>query len=749
MTAAPLIALDKETYPIKPGLLAPRGVCLSWAEPGPDPAGPIKVGLALRDDGLPILRGWLESDAILTAHNAPFDFGVAVADDSSLLPLVFRAYLDGRVQCTITRQKVLDVAMGMRKWRRANGRVSRATYGLNDLVALYFNGEHLEKDDTWRLRYGLLDGVPVEQWPPEARDYAIGDAVHGRRVYLAQSAAMVEYFGGELPNQAEQQRAAWALHLMSMWGLRADPTAVDHFLGECEEAIDKMEAALEETAILKRSKRTDELSRNPNGTAQRSMKEIQRRVEASMLKLGMQVPRTDPSSKFPDGQVKTDEDTLRLTDDPALHVLADSMTFVKHLGQWGPVVRAAVLRPICVRYNELVDNGRTSASGSEGQESTNIQNPPRKGEVRPCFRARPGWVLVSTDADTIELRALAQCCLEMVGYSRMAEVLRKQHAEKGPDLHVTLAAGVANIPLAEAHRLHLADDLDFANVRQLSKHGNFAFGGFAGAFRFVGMAHDFGVVLARSFPTAMEARAMAEDLRHARRIDSTEVCPVFREAERPDGTHYVETVWTVFEEEFAAAQRLREVWMRTWPEMREYFRIVRELVDRGKRMVHPMSNRIRYVDRLPAAANSFFSGRVADAEKEILFALAWECYVGSCYFCRGRGCERCAGTGQSPLVGSRPVMFLHDEPILEHPHDGSLPERMGRQRDVVVWILGKWMPGVPCTSTAVAMVNWQKGAKPLKDDPYAPVKPVKVRDEKSGKWKTKWIKDEGNGVRKK
>ena len=82
-------------------------------------------------------------------------------------------------------------------------------------------------------------------------------------------------------------------------------------------------------------------------------------------------------------------------------------------------------------------------------------------------------------------------------------------------------------------------------------------------------------------------------------------------------------------------------------------------------------------------------------------------------------------------------MFLHDEPILEHP-ELTASDRAEKQRRVVVEGLKNWMPGVPCTSSAVLMYRWQKGADPLwVDGKLVPVKPLKIDG------KVKWVQDFG------
>lgn len=736
------LGVDSETELIQPGRLAPTLVCVSTASrivvPTVDdtvarfdrleiegyqrPVDTREVSAKSFDENLYgasdsvkfYHSALVQPNITLIIHNAPFDLGVAVNEDFSLMPLVFDAFRAGRIICTITKQKVIDVAKGMRKFRRVKRGdrvvVTQAAYGLDDLIDYYYQ-EYVEKKDTWRLSYAFLKNIPVSQWPPSARKYAIDDAVRHLRLFEAQErdiAANIE--GGVLPNQLEQQIASWALHLMSMWGLRADPKAAEYFISHCEEQIDKMRAALANTGILK-----------PGGS--KYMKEIKRRVVESFNRMGMSVPMSKPSAKHPLGQVRTNEDTLRLTDDMNLHVLADSLKFQKHLGQWGPVVTAACVRAVCCSYNVLVDNGRTSAHGAQGQDGTNIQNPPRQGDVRPCFIPRPGWIYVSTDADTVEMRANAQNCLEMVGWSRMAEALWDQAKNNGPDLHVCLAASTLGISKEAAHLLHKSGDSSFKNARQMNKHGNFAFLGGAGAERFAGMAHGFGICLTKSSDSP---------------YDFSDPTPVFvPEEDKETGKKKIATKWVSIEAEIARAREIKRSFLMTWPEMIEYFRIITMMIESGRPARQLKSGRIRGDLRFTSLANTFFSGRVADAFKEIVVNLADECYTGRCTSKHSHGGDFCTYTGRTVLEGSRPALFLHDEPILEHP-EATMSERAEKQRLVVVEGLEAWMPGVPCTSSAVAMRRWQKGADPLKiDGKLVPVKPLKVEG------KVKWVQDFG------
>lgn len=697
-------AVDTETFLIQTGNLTPPVVCLSTAE---RQANAITTTLELKHQGIASFRRLIRESFVI-AHNAPFDGAVLSGDSPELIFDIFDAYEKGTICNTITLQKLIDVALGERDFRRRGSRVTKTTYALEDLVELYY-GEKIQKEDTWRLSYGLLADISIERWPPSARTYAIFDAYHALRVWEAQQRLIREKWG-ELPNQLEQQRAAWVLYLMSTWGIRAEKERVDYFVSHCEEEIRKMHVRLLYCLHCGRPRSEHQFGnscRMPvcvltdgfensglfKDDGSRTMSEIRRRVVEACQRQNVQVPYTDPSPKFPQGQVVTDKDTLLETDDPLLHVLAEQMTFAKHLGQWGPVLRAAEKRPVCCRYEELRETGRTASSGSEGQEGTNIQNPPRKGDVRPAIVPRPGYVYCSTDADTIELRSHAQNCLELVGWSRMAERLVLQAKSKGPDLHEVLGAAIVGIDPLEFQARRKAGDVDMNDARQFAKIPNFGFPGGLGAETFVAYA-------AAQLSREAFAKWFSNDRERA----------------------------------VMKAKHLRLVWFDTFPENRLYFEKVGRMIDRNKgygTIQQLMSRRYRGHVRFTAAANGFFQGRVADAMKDILWRLAQECYTGR----ETRPDGRISGN-LSVLFGSRPVMFLHDEPILEHP-EVTAHERAERQRTIVVETLSRWLPDIPCTSSAVLMRRWHKGAEPL----YVNGKLVPVKPMKSDTGKVLWVAD--------
>jgi hypothetical protein len=172
----------------------------------------------------------------------------------------------------------------------------------------------------------------------------------------------------------------------------------------------------------------------------------------------------------------------------------------------------------------------------------------------------------------------------------------------------------------------------------------------------------------------------------------------------------------------ARAQEIKEAWFRRWPEMRAYLQNAGDICgDFGPSMVEqPWSGRIRGGLDYCSCANTYFQGRVADGTKLALWRLAWACYVDK----------------TSPLYGSRLILFLHDEVILECPEEKA--EECGTEIvHILTGAVQEVIPDIPITSAAVAFRRWFKGAKPVKvNGRLVPCKPHK--DEKG---KTKWIPD--------
>lgn len=587
-----LISFDTETHLIKAGLLTPRMVCLTAAERVPtdvaagvihsDAAQLVEVKdgflriLCDRPRGLEMLREWLVDDGvILIGHNIVYDFGVAAAEDPSLLPLIFDKFEKGLAHDTQTRMQMLDIATGELKFHQDEdtGDMIKSSYNLADLSYRLLK-KWLKKKDTWRLKYALLDGVPLTDWPADAIRYAIDDAVTTLECYEAQETiAGVGDTCDAIPNAIEQHRAQWALHLMSMWGLRTDPAAVAKLKEELQRDFTAAMLALRPSGLLNITPvRLLKSGKNKGQPVPEKitkfMKAIKDRVTAAYLAQNLEVPLSDSGKN-----VSTNRKTLVESGDSQLKELAEAGTIGKLLNTYVPVLESGVYLPITPRYNVLVETGRTSCS------KPNVQNPPRKGGVRECIVPREGSAFVFSDYSTLELCALAQVCLDILGYSEMAEALRR-----GEDLHVSLAAQMMKVSYEEAHRRYVDGDAEAKEYRQFAKVPNFGAPGGLSAPTMVEYAAGMGVVL-----TLEQSKAILDE------------------------------------------------WHRRWSEMKAYFSWISSLTQSDRPIVQLRSGRVRGGASYCAAANGFFQALAADGAKEALWMVAKECYIdksSSLYGCR-------------------------------------------------------------------------------------------------------------------
>jgi DNA polymerase I-like protein with 3'-5' exonuclease and polymerase domains len=364
--------------------------------------------------------------------------------------------------------------------------------------------------------------------------------------------------------------------------------------------------------------------------------------------------------------VSTAEDTLDVTADPDLLVLAGAASSENTRSTWLPALLHGAQWPICARYNVIVETGRTSCG------SPNMQNPKRKGGLRECFVPRVGYLYAGADYDTLELRTLAQELLELCGSSAMADALMR-----GDDLHLNLAAELLGITVSAAVQRYRAGDKEVEEARQLCKVANFGFPGGMIARTFVEYAAGYGVTIT-----------------------------------------------------LAKAQQIHDSWRRAWPEMAKYFAIVQGMIGRSYTgegtIIQSMSKRVRGGVKYCAACNTRFQGRAGDGAKEALWRLAVEEYTGR----RTDG-----GAGISPLYGSRTVIFMHDECILEVP-EASASGAAARLGEVMREAMAVWVPSIPIKAGPVLMRRWFKGAKAVQvEGRLVPAKPLK-----DGK-NTKWVAD--------
>lgn len=774
-----MIATDSETHAIQPGLLAPPGVCGSfydgengWIETFPD--------------WLDSLEGALRPGVTLALANAAYDFAVACAESKGgvwegrprLLKLIFDKIDRGEVFDILIAAALNYVADGMlfknphtggplQRLPDADGKWGKQMkrYSL-EVVYWLTTGKFDAKDnDEFRLRYHEFDGKPISEYPEKARIYPVDDARHtfiAARALRANGKNLGKLERHEWTHLTHQQRAAWAMHLMSCWGLRTNAEAVDKLDKAVEAEYARTFEVFKKNNLIKWDGRhfnedddgnkiftiaapgdkiytdkqsTDELSRfkiavggemnYSRGTWKDNGVEVKRRLihaydpnagpcstckgsgrkpcevcrgsgRAPSIKTGkdcachsckgkppgceacsatgLEVPPGVP--RTPKDGLCADRDTLNECGDPLLEEFGERSENEKLRNTYLPFLRAGVTRPINVRGNVMTDTARASFEGL-------IQLLPRQGGVRECFEARPGYWYCSVDFNAGELSTLAQVCLWVVGYSRMAEAINA-----GRDLHCVLGAQMLQISYEEFCKRKDLKDVLVTAIRQAAKAGNFGFGGLMGAPKFV--------------MTQRKAKAFGEP-----GAEHGSMCRLAGLEDQPCGTTKI-TEW--FERPCAPvckvcvdfSAQLKATWLKTWEEMKEYFNWCKAIpgVSEGYgQIVSPGTGYVRGGLNASQAANHSFQHLLAMTAKHALWLVCRECYTDT----------------NSPLYGSRPVVFAHDEIMIETPM--SVAHEAGyRLRDVMVNDAAKsFVPDVAIGAEPAWAKRWFKGMKLVVD----------------------------------
>jgi len=307
------IAIDTETSLIEPGILDPSIACLTWA------SSPSEGGLLGRDRLVPFVHRLLTDDSLrIVGHNICFDFGVISSLAPFLLPLIFRKYDLDLIADTMIQEQLLDLRVGNLGWETSGLKTKKKSYALGSLVG------GLDKD-TWRLRYGELLETPVDLWPEGARKYAEEDA---KATFLLFKRQLARNRGDRVTDLEPQCRAAFALQLMSIWGIRTDPYKV--------EVLEN--ALVQESAVLEQDLKVAQFVR-ANGTRDLS------RVRAHISQV---IPSPD---KTPKGSVSTSAATLAKSDDPLLGKLSRFSECQKLLSTYVPSLKKGFDTPINASYN--------------------------------------------------------------------------------------------------------------------------------------------------------------------------------------------------------------------------------------------------------------------------------------------------------------------------------------------------------------------------------------------------------------
>ncbi len=586
-------AIDTETHLFGPGNMSPKIVCLSIS---------LSAVLYKDEDILIKMTELLNNpDVLIIGHNVAYDMRCFVRAFPKLKQAVFAAYETGRVSCTVIRERLLDIAEDQLKTKG---------YALADLSKKYL-GEHLEKIDTWRLRYSELEDIPLSQWPQEAIDYAQKDADVTSNVWEAQEKRK-ERMDYSIPTEAADVRAAFALGLMSSWGIETDQKYTIKRWNEEVSKLTELATKLSTTGLVNVSAPQLDIFSSAYLALPKTKKNLDK-IRALVKKTS-----NGYAKKTEKGNIKTDAKAIENCNHPDLKLLLEFSRIEKGVSTFlSKVINAPIVH---ANFHAVGGtSNRTSCSGP------NLQQIPRAPGFRECFVPRAGHLFLACDFDSQEMRTLGQAALDLCGHSKLARMYQR---DRMFDPHNDFAKKLfhTNTPTKEQ--------------RQQTKVANFGFPGGLKARSFVAYAQNWGV-------------------------ETTE----------------------------QEGQRLLDMWFEQWPEMTDYFRIVGNIAGSagyGTQTIKQSGFRrqgVGYND----CANGFFQTLAAHASKQALWEVTKKCF-----------CDR-----TSKLYGSRPVLFIHDEIILETP-EFAIDEAGKELEQIMINAMEHWTPDVPAAASASVMHRWSK-----------------------------------------
>jgi len=685
-----LLSFDLEGHLIQPGLLAPPIVCGSLAanyDGGTVKArdGQLLTKLQVRDL---FNSGILEkqtdgSDVIIVGANIAYDFGCVLAEWPEFFPLIWNLYERGCVMDVQIAAALNAIADGRMQdgelWRKDGTKINSGRYSLDECVREWLGRQDAKSHDRWRMSYALLENVPMSEWPWDAKQYPVDDAVNTLLVAEAQMAG-----ARNLQDLPAQCFAAFCLHLGSMWGLRTDPVSVDAMTKNVDSHINELrEWAVKEGFMRPKTKK-------PGAELAKDTKKLQEAVFKAYNGLP---PPTDG------GKISISRETLEESGDSRLEKFAEVGKWEK-FNTYLPTLQQAARVPLNVKPNVLVATGRTSYEGL-------IQLMPRKGGVRECFVARDGRVLSSVDYAAIEMSTLAQVCLWTVEFSDLAEAI---NADMDP--HCLLGADLTNASYEDFFAKKEAGDKKTKDIRQAAKAGNFGFPGMMGAPKFV---------FAKRKEEAYPCEWFFNDGRCGEEKDDYET-----------GGKTLRLCKRCVEQ----SKVIRDGFLSRWSEIRPYWQWVMNEIESNDAITQFVSERVRGKLHGPAAANTLFQGLAADGAKRAVKALTREMYLKGDALAAALSDspdaektlaglrEKFGSSLESPLFGSRLCIFAHDETILEIP-ESVAHEAAYRQAEVMVAEMRGVVPDVKVKAEPALMRRWYKAAEAVfKDGKLVPWEPL-------------------------
>lgn len=379
---------------------------------------------------------------VLVFHNAPFDIDViekVIGKPNYLLPWIDNT----KLKDTQLMWKLVHLAK--------EGYVPKRS-ALKYLMSTIFNIE-LEKEGEVRHNFEQFINTPVEDIPASFAEYAMRDVVATHMLYKRLNIEIGTIGNSQQLSLPIQVAGSLALNRIYKRGIEFDIEKANEMLAKTEKELGKIADKL----------RIYGWARGIPGSNEA--------YERVIKWLGIDLPRTESgaiSSKEEDLMpFKEDHEFIRSYLN--YHSLEKTRSFISN-------IKTPRVHP---RYNNLMNTGRTSCTGSK-EGACNIQQLPRDGAIRSMFVPKGGHSFLITDYTAIELSALAQ-----VTYSNFKESKMRDLINQGRDLHKYAASQIYGVKEEDVTK----------KQRLLAKILNFGLGANMSHKTFVDYAKQFGVEL--------------------------------------------------------------------------------------------------------------------------------------------------------------------------------------------------------------------------------------------------------------
>lgn len=476
------VAIDTETHLISyPDQVNPKGVCLSYCTAGGKGSGAASAGVVkfydwADSDGEEkdqaewcrtehALSDWFGNpECHIVGHNIAFDLHVILRMYPRLWPTVWGALKTGRIHCTKIREQLYRLS--------TEGDLVGQRYGLADLVLKYLDKDRsAEKEDGWRLRYSELDGICPSAYPDDAYDYALEDALDTLDVFFKQESLRTKDGPGSMNTEAIQVAADFALRGMTLEGILVDDEVVHDLHNSYQHRHVEAVGILRKFGIIRE-----------NGTRD------QKKLEEYAAEWGV-IDRTES------GRLSTSRKTLQQLTPTAQIAAYDAYieysNTLKAVTTFIPQMDVERIHP---QFNVLVNTLRTSCRSSNYYKykgirpmtkllrpksgridpvpSMNFQQIPRDSKFRAAFIPESSHIFLTADYSNLELVCTGQAMLDLVGASKMAEVLNtgvNLHDETG---HLIYCDRYGIITREEYGELLAAKDPKAKECRQAAKPVN-------------------------------------------------------------------------------------------------------------------------------------------------------------------------------------------------------------------------------------------------------------------------------------